>query len=75
MDVLLCGKTLSITDPSTCIMQVLSGGFNEKDVLEFLAKVPIKLGQGKANVSLDAVLPKMCVQDILRAVEDFERDN
>lgn len=56
-------------------MQVLSGGFNEKDVLEFLAMVPIKLGQGKANVSLDAVLPKMCVQDILRAVEDFERDN
>lgn len=61
--------------PSLNRLQVLSGGCKEKDVLEFLAKVPVKLGQGKANVSLDAVLPKMCVQDILRAVEEFERDN
>lgn len=62
-------------DHGILLVQVLSDRFNEKDVLEFLAKVPVKLGQGKANVSLDAVLPKMCVQDILRAVEDFERDN
>eukprot|EP00892_Ulva_mutabilis_P009574 jgi/Ulvmu1/698/UM010_0070.1 len=53
---------------------VLSDRFDEKEVLEFLAKVPVKLGQGKANVSLDAVLPKRCVEDILRAVKDFSRD-
>ena len=54
--------------------QVLSKRFDEKDVLEFLAKVPVKLGQRKTNVSLDAVLPKMCVQDIIRAVENFSRE-
>jgi hypothetical protein len=54
-------------------MQVLAQGFNEDDIVEFLKKVPVKLGKGKACVSLDAVLPKMCVQDIVRACEEFGR--
>jgi hypothetical protein len=36
--------------------------------------VPVKLGQGKACVSLDAVLPSTCVQDIVRACKDFSKN-
>lgn len=51
-----------------------NGGLKESDVEEFLKKVPVKLGQGKITVSLQDVLPPMCVQDIVRACEDFERN-
>lgn len=54
-------------------VQVLTDGVKEADVVDFLKKVPVKLGQGKVTLSLNDVLPNMCVQDIVRACEDFER--
>jgi hypothetical protein len=55
-------------------VQVLTDGCKEADVVEFLKKVPVKLGQGKVTVSLEDVLPRMCIQDIVRACEDFARN-
>lgn len=54
-------------------VQVLTDGCKEADVVEFLKKVPVKVGQGKVTLSLEDVMPKTCVQDIVRACEDFER--
>jgi hypothetical protein len=56
-------------------VQALTDGPDEKWIEEFLTKVPVKLGQGKQQVSLDSVLPAPCVQDIVRACKDFAKDN
>jgi hypothetical protein len=69
-----------ITAGVTCVdvltalpVQVLTVGCREDDVVSFLKKVPVKLGKGKVSVSLEEVLPSICVQDIVRACEEFER--
>lgn len=70
-------STLPACDQSaSCLrgLQILSKGFDERDVEDFLRKIPVKLGQGKTSVSLDTVLPNMCVGDIVRACEDFSRN-
>eukprot|EP00996_Jenningsia_fusiforme_P002578 NODE_3405_length_983_cov_5.877944_g3127_i0.p2 GENE.NODE_3405_length_983_cov_5.877944_g3127_i0~~NODE_3405_length_983_cov_5.877944_g3127_i0.p2 ORF type:complete len:136 (-),score=19.92 NODE_3405_length_983_cov_5.877944_g3127_i0:197-604(-) len=54
--------------------QILTTGrYDDRDVEDILKKVPVKLGSGKATVSLDSVLPNACVRDIQRACEEFER--
>ena len=54
--------------------QILTSGFEDRDVEEFLKKIPVKLGQGKASVSLDAVLPSAAVDDIVKACKDWSKD-
>jgi hypothetical protein len=51
----------------------MSDGFDERDIEDFLKKIPVKLGQGKTTVSLDAVLPVMAIDDIFKACKEFER--
>ena len=41
---------------------------------EFLAKVPLKLGGGKATVSLLDSIPSFALEDLHRAVEDWARN-
>ena len=41
---------------------------------EFLAKVPLKLGGGKATVSLLDAIPSFALGDLHRAVEDWARN-
>jgi hypothetical protein len=55
-------------------MQIMTDGFDERDVEDFLKKIPVELGQGKTTVSLDSVLPAMAVDDIVKACKEFERD-
>lgn len=57
-----------------CGAQILTSGFDDRDVEDFLKKVPVKLGQGKASVSLDAVLPSAAVSDIVRACKEWAKD-
>jgi len=40
----------------------------------FLAKVPLKLGGGKATVSLLDAIPSFALGDLHRAVEDWARN-
>eukprot|EP01025_Chloroclados_australasicus_P052821 TRINITY_DN6171_c0_g1_i3.p1 TRINITY_DN6171_c0_g1~~TRINITY_DN6171_c0_g1_i3.p1 ORF type:complete len:168 (-),score=15.38 TRINITY_DN6171_c0_g1_i3:153-656(-) len=54
---------------------VLTNGVDEREIEDFLKKVPVKLGSGKTQVSLDDVLPNMAVRDIVRACQDFQKDN
>lgn len=56
-------------------LQILTARFDEKEIEGFLTKVPVRLGQGKHEVSLDSLLPAACVSDIVKACEDFSRDN
>jgi hypothetical protein len=44
------------------------------DVDAFLAKVPLKLGGGKATVSLLDSIPSVALGDLHRAVEDWSRN-
>ncbi len=60
---------------SLAASQVLTEGVDEKWIEDFISKVPVKLGQGKQQVSLNAVLPAACVHDLVKACEDFAKDN
>lgn len=54
--------------------QILTKGLNEQDIQEFLKTVPVQLGAGKLQVSLDSVLPSMCVKDLMEACEEYSRN-
>ena len=63
------------TRSAMAALQILTARFDEKEIEDFLTKVPVRLGQGKTEVSLDSLLPAACVSDIVKACEDFSRDN
>jgi hypothetical protein len=49
--------------------------FNQPMLDALLAKVPVKLGQGKATLSLADVMPSRGVQDLAEICEKYKRDN
>ena len=57
-------------------LQAARGGgkINESDVATVLKKVAIKLGGGRATVSLFDVMPPRCVQDLVELAERFAKD-
>lgn len=54
--------------------KIAANGFDQRDVEDAVAKVPIKLGQGKMTVPLVKVMPAMCMSDLVDICEDFARD-
>ena len=50
------------------------GKASKTAVEDFLAKVPLKLGGGKATVSLLDSIPSFALGDLHRAVEDWARN-
>lgn len=46
----------------------------EREVEALLEQVPLVLGGGAAKVSLHQAIPKRCIQDFVRVVEDYQRD-
>lgn len=49
-------------------------GFKDSMVDDLIARVPIKLGQGKMTVALKDVMPSGCVMDLKDICRDWERD-
>ena len=54
---------------------MMSRGFDERDVEDALKKVPVKLGQGKKTVSLMDVMPSMCVSDLMDVCKEYAREH
>jgi hypothetical protein len=54
---------------------MMSRGFDERDVEDALKKVPVKLGQGKKTVSLMDVMPSMCVSDLMDMCKTYAREH
>jgi hypothetical protein len=54
--------------------KIAANGFDQRDVEDAVAKVPIKLGQGKMTVPLVKVMPAMCMSDLVDICENFARD-
>lgn len=54
--------------------KIAANGFDQRDVEDAVAKVPIKLGQGKTTLSLAQVMPAMCVSDLVDVCEEFARN-
>ena len=52
---------------------VADGGFDRAAVEATLAALPVRLGGGKAEVSLLDAVPAAALGDLFRALEDFER--
>jgi hypothetical protein len=52
---------------------VADGGFKKAAVEAMLAGLPVRLGGGKAEVSLLDAVPSGALSDLFRALEDFER--
>ena len=54
----------------------IQGGkrFGPADLEELLARVPVRLGGGKATLPLGDVVPAACMRDLERVCTDFERD-
>ncbi|CAG9464832.1 unnamed protein product [Pedinophyceae sp. YPF-701] len=49
-------------------------GVDERDVEAVLAKVPLSLGGGRKQVSLLDTMSGYCVQDLVRVLQDWERE-
>ena len=52
---------------------VADGGFKKAGVEAALAAIPVRLGGGKAEVSMLDAVPNGALGDLYRALEDFER--
>ena len=46
-------------------------GVKDAELDEFLRKVPLQVGQGKAQISLFDALPKSCVRNLANAIKDY----
>ena len=53
--------------------QIHAGDYRPAALGELLAKVPVKLGGGKATLALSEVLPAACVRDLEDICADYER--
>ncbi|GAX75973.1 hypothetical protein CEUSTIGMA_g3416.t1 [Chlamydomonas eustigma] len=49
------------------------GRISESDISDVLKKIPIKAGAGKTQVTLYDLTPSMCLGDLARIAEDFQR--
>ena len=47
-------------------------GISDKDLEDFLKKVPLQLGQGKAQVSLFDAIPKSGIRNLSNAIKDYK---
>lgn len=54
---------------------MMSSGFDDRNIEDALKKVPIKLGQGKMTVSLKDVMPSMVISDLMDICEEYARQN
>ena len=50
-----------------------AGTLQDIDIENLLRQIPVKLGAGKAQVSLFDAIPAFGMQDLSRIVEDFAR--
>lgn len=53
--------------------QVDGQGFRAAEVEALVARVAIRLGQGKATLALAEVMPGPCLRDLADIVEDYSR--
>lgn len=51
-----------------------SDGFSQSATEGVLQRVPVELGNGKVKVPLAELLPSTCTRDLMRILEDYERD-
>ena len=54
---------------------MMSSGFDDRNVEDALKKVPVKIGQGKITVSLKDAMPAMVVSDLMDICEEYARRN
>ena len=54
---------------------MMSSGFDDRNVEDALGKVPVKIGQGKVTVSLKDAMPAMVVSDLMNICEEYARRN
>lgn len=50
---------------------LLDGNFTENAMIAELANIPVKLGGGKVELSLEKLLPSACLSDLLELLERF----
>ena len=50
------------------------GNFSESALANALANIPVSLGSGKKTISLADLIPSGSQADLLRAIEDYQRD-
>lgn len=73
-DVKVGGNPLSLILASELGPLASQGKAKQADVDALLAKVPLRLGGGKATVSLLDSIPSFALGDLHRALEDWERN-
>ena len=55
-------------------MKASDANLDEREVEELLKKVPLRLGQGKTQVSLFEAIPTYAIQDLVKIAKDYAKN-